>query len=280
MFKRRRIAIKALTLAGLLCASALAWAGQVAGTVVNLSGALLAKKADGTVKVLALRSEVEQGDTLVAEKGTYAQIKFIDNSEITLKPNASFKIDKFNFETDKPAADAAEFSLVKGGLRSITGLLGKRNKEKFLMKTPTATIGIRGTTFDAEYVEESAEALAAKQDYLMASTADLGNSLPVKPLQLAQLGQPPKPGAPGGTLRPGLHVFVLDGLIQLSNSGGSMQFTAGQFGFTPSFKQPPVVVPNNPGLKFTPPPAFQVSSGQPGSNTGKTTSNTVDCEVR
>jgi hypothetical protein len=263
-------------LAGMFCASAMAWAAQVAGTVVHLSGALLAKKADGTIKVLALRSEVEQGDTLVAEKGTYAQIKFIDNSEITLKPNASFKIDKFNFEADKPDADAAEFSLVKGGLRSITGLLGKRNKEKFQMKTPTATIGIRGTTFHAEYVEETAEGLAAKHDYLMASSAALGESMPARPLQLAQLNLPaPKPGG----LAPGLYVHVIDGLIQLSNPAGTATFSAGQFGFTPSFKQPPVVLPKNPGLQFTPPPAFSQSSA---ANTGNSPAKTavVDCEVR
>ncbi len=280
MFRRRRIAIKALALAGLLCASAMAWAGQVAGTVVNLSGALLAKKADGTVKVLALRSEVEQGDTLVAEKGTYAQIRFIDNSELTLKPNASVKIDKFNFESDKPAADAAEFSLVKGGLRSITGLLGKRNKEKFLMKTPTATIGIRGTTFDAEYVEETAEGLAARQDYLMASTAALGDAMPARPLQLAQLKLPGQPSGAPPQLAPGLYVSVIDGLINLTNKGGSLSFSAGQFGFTPSASKPPIVLPTNPGLKFSPPPTFTASSRTSGINNTAAKPNMVDCEVR
>jgi hypothetical protein len=145
-------AIKALLLAALLALGMPAWAAQVAGTITNLSGALMARKADGALKVLGVKSEVEQGDTLVSEKGTYAQIRFIDGSVITLKPNTTFKIEAFAYASDKPAEDSASFSLVKGGLRSITGLLGKRNKEKFALKTPTATIGIRGTTFDADYV--------------------------------------------------------------------------------------------------------------------------------
>lgn len=265
--------LAALVLAG-VCSLALA--GQVAGTVIHVSGPLMAQKADGKVKVLAARSEVEQGDTLVSEKNTYAQIKFIDNSEITLKPNTTFKVETFAFDAGKPEGDSASFNLVKGGLRSITGLLGKRNKEKFQLKTPTATIGIRGTTFVADFIEPPAEtALAAR--YSLSSVMLAGQiELPV---QLAQLGSPPKSPVPNaGGLAPGLYVHVIDGLINLSNKGGMQQFSAGQFGFTPSFKQPPVILPANPGLLFTPPPAFSapVKTGQ----SGAPKSNAVDCEVR
>ncbi|RLM51915.1 iron dicitrate transport regulator FecR, partial [Halobellus sp. Atlit-31R] len=138
--------------AALFAAGNAAWAAQVAGMVARLSGPLMAKKADGSVKVLALKSEIESGDTLVSEKNTYAQIKFIDNSEITLRPGTTFKVDNFSCDEGKPEADSASYSLVKGGLRSITGLMGKRNKEKFSLKTPNATIGIRGTTFVVQYV--------------------------------------------------------------------------------------------------------------------------------
>ena len=76
-------------------------------------------------------------------------------------------------------------------------------------------------------------------------------------------------------------MFVIDGAINLTNKGGSANFSAGQFGFTPSFNQPPVVLPVNPGIKFTPPPAFSAPpvSGT-GGTSGTTKSNTVDCEVR
>jgi hypothetical protein len=270
-------AIKALLFAVLMAAGMTAWAAQVAGAVTNLSGALMAKKADGSVKILAVKSEIEQGDTLVSEKNTYAQIRFIDNSEITLKPNTTFKVEAFAYEADKPAADAATFSLVKGGLRSITGLLGKRNKEKFSLKTPTATIGIRGTTFTADLVDDTAESVAAREDYLMASTAGLDGQLPLKPLQLAQMA-PPKPSS-GPALAPGLYVHVIDGLILVSNPAGVANFAPGQFGFTPSLKQPPVLLPANPGIKFTPPPAFN-STGVSGNTGTPPKSNNVDCEVR
>ena len=176
---------RTLLCAVLLFAGGAAWAGQVVGIVEHLSGPLMDRKADGTVKVLAVKSEVESGDTLVAEKNTYAQIRFIDNSEITLRPGTTFKIDDFAYDADKPDGDSAVFSLVKGGLRSITGLLGKRNKEKFQLKTPAATIGIRGTTFIAQWVEEAAAVRSAAPT--------------------------PTPGQVNPGLVPGLHVAVLGG---------------------------------------------------------------------
>lgn len=272
------------TLLATLFTATLAHAAEVVGTVANLSGPLLAKKADGSVKILAQKSAVEQGDTLVSEKNTYARIRFIDNSEITLRPGTQLKIDNFSYEADKPEKDSALFSLVKGGLRSVTGLLGKRNHDRFGMHTPTATIGIRGTIFIAEYIPPANTAVAR---FGAASVAALGPSAATRsdapapgalqPLQLAQSA----PALPGGSGRaPGLYVQVLDGLIHVSNGGGSQNFAAGQFGFTPSFHQPPVIVPTNPGIQFQPPPAFSSSSvGQGGTRTGGK-SNAVDCEVR
>lgn len=270
-----------LVFCGVVSAS---WAAQVAGTITQLSGPLLAKKADGAVRVLSLRSEVESGDTLVTEKNTYALLKFIDNSEITLKPGTTFKVENFAFDAGKPDGDQASFSLVKGGLRSVTGLLGKRNKEKFSMKTPSATIGIRGTTFIADLVEPSAEevalAVAAREAYLMASTASLDPlAAPLRPLTLAQ-GPTPTPTPTKAALPPGLYVHVIDGLINVSNAAGSLNFSAGQFGFTRNISMPPVIVPNNPGLKFTPPPAFTINSTTSGAGGAAPKPAAVDCEVR
>lgn len=276
----------------LLLAATAAQAAPV-GTVTDLSGPLLVRKSDGVVKVLSTKSGVDQGDTLVSEKDTYARIKFIDNSEITLRPNTQFKIDNFSYEATKPEGDNAFFTLIKGGLRSITGLLGKRNKERFGLNTPTATIGIRGTTFIAEYIPPTAADVAAYQAASMAAAdIDYGdairtdaprNFLPKGVLALNeqktwQLAQNTVPSTSNG-LNPGLYVQVLDGAINVSNQGGTQNFAAGQFGYTPSFTQPPIILPSNPGLQFTPPPSFSSTTGSQGS-TGGSQPGDVDCQVR
>ena len=274
---RRMKWFAAAALAGMLLAGA-AEAGQVVGTVTDISGPMVARRVDGTIKALSAQSPVEQGDTLVTEKGTYARIKFVDNGEITLRPNTQFKIQNFSYEAAKPESDSAFFTLLKGGLRSITGLLGKRNKEKFGLNTPTATIGIRGTTFLAEYVEPSKEQVAAYQRSLVADleTQNGGSRTDApqasRPLQLAQ-----NTGGGEGGMPPGLYVQVLDGVINLKNDGGSQNYTAGQFGFTGGFKQPPIILPNNPGIQFNPPPSF---SNTGGTQNGGAKPGEVDCIVR
>ncbi len=225
--------------------------GQAVGTVTHLSGPLMAKKQDGATRALGRNSTVEEGDTLVTEKRTYARITFIDSGEVTLRPGTIFKVERYAYDERAPKDDNAVMSLVKGGLRSVTGKIGHRgNQDAYEMKTPVATIGIRGTNFGALFCQ-----------------SDCG-SVPM-----------PSGQAPSN----GLHVDVTNGSIVLINQGGSQLFMAGQFGFTPSPTVPPVILPQNPGILFTPPPSFSSGPGQsnnapPGA--GQQGGGTTDCIVR
>jgi hypothetical protein len=292
--RQKLTAIKGILFAALLTFGSAAWA-QVVGVVAHLSGPLIAKKANGAVKVLAAKSEVENGDTLVSEKNTYAQIKFIDNGEITLRPNTTFKIENFAYDAGKPESDAAKFDLVKGGLRSITGLLGKRNKEKFEMKTPSATIGIRGTTFVATYVPPPTPTgngmrinpnPSILQEYdpgkLANPATGMINRSPDGGVPGMNTGGKVSSGAQPGSpvLAPGLHLQVTDGAIIVTNSGGALGFQAGQFGYVPNVNQPPVIVPSNPAIQFVPPPSFNSGSGGPTASNGPGQGQATDCIVR
>ncbi len=83
----------------------------------------------------------------------------------------------------------------------------------------------------------------------------------------------PKPTATGST--PGLSVQVQNGAINVQN--GTQNAAPGQFGFTPTTVQPPVILPNNPALQFAPPPAFS-TPGAP--STAGSKPGQVDCIVR
>jgi hypothetical protein len=120
------------------------------GTVTQLSGTLSVRKADGSVRILSQRSTIESGDTINTERDSYAQVRFTDGAQLTLKPNSAVKIEDFKFAEEKPEGDSFLYSLVKGGLRAVTGIVGKRSKDKYQLGTATATIGIRGTTFSAD----------------------------------------------------------------------------------------------------------------------------------
>lgn len=196
------------------------------GAISHLSGTLSVTKPDGSVRILSNRSEVQNGDRLNTERDSYAQIKFADGGQVTMKPNTAIKIENFTFNEQKPEEDSFFFSLVKGGLRAITGIVGKRNKEAYRMGTATATVGIRGTTFSAD-------------DCVSEKTEDCGK------------------------LEPAVYVSVADGEIVVRNSLGEQAYAAGQFGLIAP-NQRPLFLSTDPGLQFTPPATF-IQSIQAGS---------------
>lgn len=300
MLPKKCTAISTWLLLTLLCCGATAYASPMVGKVTHTSGLLFAKNTNGTLKFLSENSVVEQGDTLISEKNTYAKIQFTDNSKITLRPNSQLSIDEFAFDEAQPQSDNIVFNLHRGGVEVVSGVVGKRSNERFTLKTLTASITIREGSFIAEYVAQeepptmslgykriylAAASPAFLQDGLNSTMSDVPSAMfPAPDLAPMQLAGSPTPTLqiPGaGTVRaPGLYVQVIDGIINLSNKGGTQTFAAGQFGFTPSFKQPPVILPTNPGIQFTPPPSFSVSSGPQSSSGGSGKANTVDCEVR
>ncbi|WP_050464403.1 FecR family protein [Herbaspirillum autotrophicum] len=277
--------IKFALCSALLSFAALAHAAETIGTVLLLSGPLLVKKADGKSRILARNSVLSEGDTLATRKDSYAKLHFSDDSEIILQPETTLRIEKFSFDASQPQQDQARFALVSGGLQVTAGLLGKRSPERAILMTPQGEVNIGGATAIIEYREADVAAQAMLRSFLFASTAVLdiadaavrtdAPALSVSaPLLLAQLLIP----SPTATRAPGLYVQVLDGLIHVTNPAGTSNFSAGQFGFTPSVKTPPVMLPVNPGMQFTPPPAFSAPTSAVGS--GGTTPGMVDCVVR
>lgn len=229
------VAFKALA-AGLVLMLAELAAAAPAGQVTHLSGILSAKKEDGAAKLLSVKSEVQEGDLLTTEADTYARIKFVDGGEVVLRPGTQLKITAYSFAENKPQTDNVFLSMLKGGLRAVTGLIGKRNRDAVSYSTATATIGIRGTHFGALFCAN-----------------DCGNIPTVT-------GKPPENG---------LHLDVADGAILVRNSAGQQQFAAGQFGYVRDAVTPPIVVPPQQGIQVTMPPSISQNSAA-GRSVGKT----------
>ena len=209
--KLRITAISLVSLSLLLLFCTVSFAATAIGRVTHLNGPLLAKKVDNTTKLLSVNSAVEQGDTLITEKRTYARIKFTDDGEMTLRPNTQFKVSQYTFDQAKPKEDNVVFNLVKGGIRSITGMIGKRgNQDSYKLETENAVAGVRGTTYECKICA--------------------GNC---------------------GSLPNGLYFFVAAGSISVSNSGGSQTYSAGQYAYVASGTSIPKILPGNPGIDFT-----------------------------
>jgi hypothetical protein len=131
----------------LVSASVLA---EPAGSLVATEGTVFVVKSDGKKRIVAPGSSLEKGDAIQTERDSTAKLRFSDGSEMVIRPNSSMLLQDYNFQDGKPEQDSFVLGLIRGGLRQITGLIGKRgNQNAFQMNGSTATIGIRGTDFTA-----------------------------------------------------------------------------------------------------------------------------------
>lgn len=250
-----------------------AHAGTPAGKVTQLSGFVMALKASGALKVLAAQSVVETGDTLVSEDNTYVRIDLADGRQAVLGPQTRLTI-----------ASATTLRLATGQLQ--VQVPAQPGTGRLSIDAGETTVDAGAASFNLFYTPDPTTAIAQRA-YARASLAALGTSVQSDAATVLpvweKVAQGPVPPVPGGARAPGLYVQVLDGLITVKNPAGTANFSAGQFGFTPSFTSPPVMVPTNPGLKFTPPPVFSSSApsaGNSASTAGSNKSGAVDCEVR
>lgn len=120
---------------------------SVAQTVF-VRGGLKAQSTDGVSRPMKAGSAVFEGDTLISKDNSYAIVVFRDKSRVSLQANTVFRVDEMKFDKDNAEESSALFSLLRGGLRTITGLIGKLHPKKYGMRTSVATIGIRGTGYD------------------------------------------------------------------------------------------------------------------------------------
>lgn len=118
-----------------------------AGRATSVSGVVSVKRSTGSMGIIARGSVVRPGDTVFTQPESRAVIELRDGARLTVRPSSEFRIEGYRYAENDPANDSTILRLLKGGLRTLTGLLGKRKPTAFSLNTGTATIGIRGTDF-------------------------------------------------------------------------------------------------------------------------------------
>src|SRR3954471_10986306 len=136
------LAVCALGTLGFASAGEAATAALVEFTIGNAS----AIDASGTARPLAKGGAVQAGDTIDTGTGR-VQLRFSDGAYVSLQPGSQFRIDEYNYNGKNDETERGFFSLIKGGLRTITGLVGRSNRRNYQVRVPVATIGIRGTEY-------------------------------------------------------------------------------------------------------------------------------------
>ncbi len=118
--------------------------------ILSETGVITAVNGQGQRRLMATGAPIYPGDTLETPKGIYAVLVFRDESRVTVQPNTRMKVDDFVFDAKQPTEGRFFVSLLKGGMRAFTGLIGQANHDNVAVRTPTATVGIRGTGIDVQ----------------------------------------------------------------------------------------------------------------------------------
>lgn len=179
----------------LMIGAAPCWAD---GTLTHMSGSVSILKADGKTLLGTHGAKAYPGDTLITGARGYVRMEMTDGGEMVLRPDSRLKIEAYKFIEANPAEDSFVFSMLKGGLRTVTGLIGKRgNRDAYELNTYSATIGIRGTQFDLRVCQGDCGALAE-----------------------------------------GTYIAVRFGAVQISNPQGILPVASGQVAYVPLQRPP------------------------------------------
>lgn len=112
----------------------------VEGVVTALSG--------GSERTLSRNAEIFVQELIKVSDDGRAQIQFTDGGLINLISGTEYRVTSYKFkklfQKDKSSSE-----LLKGGFRVLSGTIAKNNPANYEIKTPSATIGLRGTVLEA-----------------------------------------------------------------------------------------------------------------------------------
>ncbi len=138
--------IRRLATALLLLAFAAGAAAQSVGRVIFAAGEVIATRTGGDLP-LVTGAPVFAGDVIRTGEASSVQLRFTDEGVVALRDKSRFAISDYRFTGADDGVSQAAFRLLQGGLRTLTGLIGRERRERYGMAATIATVGIRGTAY-------------------------------------------------------------------------------------------------------------------------------------
>jgi hypothetical protein len=122
-------------------ATSFAFANALATTV---NGSVTAQAGVGASRVVRQGDTLRAGDTISTAAGSSAVLRFDDGQIAALGPNSRMVIQTFEFN-EQSKTGSIVLNLLRGGMRAVTGMIGRSSPQKVTYRAGNYTIGIRGT---------------------------------------------------------------------------------------------------------------------------------------
>ncbi|VAW65046.1 hypothetical protein MNBD_GAMMA11-2067 [hydrothermal vent metagenome] len=144
---------------------------DIIGQIIFTAGQIEATSRSST-RLLQRNSDIYQGDILRTAHNAHTQIRMTDGALIALQPDSVFKFTDYRYAGLEDGNERSIIELLKGGFRTITGIIGHRNKNHYQVRTSVATIGIRGTHYGLMLCNDGSCAEHALEDGLYGGVVD------------------------------------------------------------------------------------------------------------
>ena len=131
---------------------AIAAPGETIGSAVRIVN-LVTAEYETDQRRLTIGDDVHQDELIAVSADGTGELKLRDETKLALGPGSQLLLDEFVYNPDI-AGGAIVLNLIKGTFRFITGIAAK---PAYVIRTPTASITVRGTIFDV-YVPHSRSA--------------------------------------------------------------------------------------------------------------------------
>ena len=153
--------VGALAFAMVLMFLGVAAQAQSIGEVEFSRGVGFAQSEGQAPRTLGKGLALKEGDRVTTADGASAIVKLQDGTRMTVRPNSEMLLQQYKFK-ENATDNSMVMQLLRGGFRAITGLISKSSPDAARIVTTTATIGIRGTDFDARICEADCKAESAR----------------------------------------------------------------------------------------------------------------------
>lgn len=113
-----------------------------------VEGNVQIENAQSVLLPAKVNSKIQSGETVITSAEGRAKIVMTDRNVIFVMPNSRLKIEKYS---ETPEDKGVTLSLTEGTIRTDVEQTYDDENSKFEVRTPTATVGVRGTQFITSY---------------------------------------------------------------------------------------------------------------------------------
>ena len=178
------------------------------GVVLENEGSVVAVDRRKVSRKLSKGDPVFLGDKVITGEIGYVRLKMIDDAVLDLRCFSIMVIEAYALND---TSRRSILNLLQGSLKKVTGQIGKMTEDVYELKTPVASVGVRGTEY----------ALRVFQSKGCGGTLDADD---------------------------GLYLEVIKGLVDVHNVAGKEVIAKGETAYVPLPKAAPQKVKIKPGV--------------------------------